>query len=537
MEAAGSWKCAHLCLERIEETIPESAADTSAGGDTSIEEHTNAGEDASAGGASAEENVSVEEDAEEEEEKEKWRRYYDDLYDLYSSEPTQRAIRAGPADLPTELFANIIQYLDIDFEEGYVPGKWKRGSGLLSGSLVCREWAQRCREVFYQGRTIEISSMKQAVRFRDIVTGVGCKSLTPIADIIGTVSVVYYGLPEHGRSWTHMVGTALVPRIPPSKFDEFFISRWDSPLPFGMRLGSPNWDLPNTLPYTHFRRLQLYGVHFPALSFLGRFLRHFPRLEDLQLFQVRWDKGDWHPRAPILPRTGSKHRSLPVIKIGGCTDDLLVWQLVFGSQLCSRLHTFSPDDQQANSHLITGAYTATKGRSPRIDCRQLGPGECILQMILLPRLTKYADNDGSLTVRFEINEHVLFHLICQSHQCNTASAIGSLQVIGCVLVVHRTEASNDAYTSYADQSFWTEVLQLPHLRGLILGMARDDAHEMLASAHPELCQLGNRRPAFYRFVSLERDADDVEKGKWIARDPLSLDATGLFVLPGMQIVI
>lgn len=57
------------------------------------------------------------------------------------------------------------------------------------------------------------------------------------------------------------------------------------------------------------------------------------------------------------------------------------------------------------------------------------------------------------------------------------------------------------HRSYAERNFWPLVLQLPHLRGLVLGMAHHNAHEMLAEAHPELRRLSNRQITFHQFVS------------------------------------
>lgn len=152
-------------------------------------------------------------------------------------------------------------------------------------------------------------------------------------------------------------------------------------------------------------------------------------------------------------------------------------------------------------------------------------------------MTKDAGRVHSLAVWFTIGEHILLNLICETQQHNTAveSAINSLRVIGCVLIVRSLELSEDERRAYAMHSFWSSVLQLSHLRGLVFGMAYDDAHEMFAEAHTELCQLSNRQIGFYRFISLENVAGD--EHKWIARDPSSLDTTGMFISQRIQLAV
>lgn len=384
--------------------------------------------------------------------------------------------------------------------------------------------------MLYEGRTVWITSRRQAVEFRALV---GSKSLTPIVDMIESVSVWYEGLPEDGRSWSRILRG-----LPPNKYRIFYIGVSSSSLPGGMRLGSPDWDLPRTLPcsFTPYRELHLSGVRFASLSDVRRFLRHFTRLERLTIELVKWDKSDWHPRAQILPHTLSP--SLRHIGIRRCPNPVPLWQLVYESQQCTVLHALSPDDQQAILQVVTSAYAAVKEitlSEPSIEYTSFIFGECNLQMTTLPQVTKDAGVHHSSTIRFQLDDDIELYLICQSQEHNTASAINSPQVIGCVLMAHGMilpgDEHEDERRAYAEHGFWSSVLQLPHLRTLVFGMAHGNAHEMLASAHPELRQLSNQI-AFCRFVSLENIAGDEEK--WVARDPSSLDTTGRFVPPRMH---
>lgn len=313
----------------------------------------------------------------------------------------QQAKWASAADLPPELFANIIWYLDMDFGDWPLPSRHLHDTGLVTGSLVCLYWAQQCRQMLYKGRAIQITSMKRAVRLRNLVVGAGSKSLTPIVKMIGKVDMWYNRLPEDGRSYPDIPGLQL------SQFGRFdmqnvsddmlqsrhhpqaneVIRQRIPSLPAGMRLGSPRWDVQKTLPYslTSYRELALIDVCFGSLSDLRRFLRHFQRLEVLDLKRVRWTSADWHPRAPTRPRISSRPSDRPYkdtrLGIIGCTDNPLLWQLAFDCHTFFPLHAISFDDQQVMSQLVTRACTATAEITGSavlwLGCTQRASGECI----------------------------------------------------------------------------------------------------------------------------------------------------------------
>lgn len=76
---------------------------------------------------------------------------------------------ATAADLPPELFPLILDYLRTDnrgYEE-YIRDVWVRD--MMSCSLVCLYWANRCREYLFRGHEVVIKSLAE---FFD--TGVIC---------------------------------------------------------------------------------------------------------------------------------------------------------------------------------------------------------------------------------------------------------------------------------------------------------------------------------------------------------------------------
>lgn len=228
---------------------------------------------------------------------------------------------SAAARIPEELFPYIIQYLPVPIDDYYLPRDRIRDSGVVVGSLVCMDWAKRCREMLFRERTVRIGSMESAVRFRNLVMGAGCERLTAIVGMIAEVDVEH-DLDKDGRSWYHILG-ALMPRLPRSKFRMFYIKGPRSKLAAGLRFRTPYWGVAKPLPQfvTQYRRLYLRELHFASIGDLVCFADHFPHLEELQLLLLTWDETG--VRAPAvteeIPRPDPCHRSLRSIWVQGCT--------------------------------------------------------------------------------------------------------------------------------------------------------------------------------------------------------------------------
>lgn len=243
---------------------------------------------------------------------------------------------ATAADLPPELFPNILQYV-CTLDEGHtVPRKFDP-VGTENCSLVSVYWAQACRENVFRGRPIWIGSRKAAVVFRELVVGRGSRRLTPIADMIAEVSV---WRDDHARSWHHIVG-ALAGRIAPHKFKHIHITgtsdlssddadrrrvRW-----------SPHWGIPNLPSFTTpYRKLTLWGLHLPSPRALLAILRHFARLEVLGLYSLTLDGSEGGVLALIdapaqsrpLDVARAKRPLLSRIDIDECQNNALLFSQV-----------------------------------------------------------------------------------------------------------------------------------------------------------------------------------------------------------------
>lgn len=283
------------------------------------------------------------------------------LHSPTSSSPRAMSTSAATR-VPEELFPFIIQHLPIEFRYGrqFLPNDEIRDSGVVVGSLVCMYWAEKCREMLFRGRTVEIESMKSAVGLRNLVVGAGCKRLTRLADMIGYVDVVH-DLKRDGRSLYQILGAV----IPPSKFREFRVCGPRSALHAGLRLRTPYWGVGRPLPQfvTPYRRLELYKLHFASISDVICFVDQFPHIEELVLWQLTWDEtGVDAPNMPnVIPPPDTRHRSLRSIQLGRCADNLILWRLVaLGSKPRTPLQLLSPVDRRAVLDLVTSACGVSK---------------------------------------------------------------------------------------------------------------------------------------------------------------------------------
>lgn len=122
------------------------------------------------------------------------------------------------ADIPPELFSNIIGYVSTD-EHG---GRSKlHDPDMRSCSLVCVYWTEKIRRILFSGRVLEINLAKNAAALRETVMGHVSERFEPVIELVDKVEVrlTLEGAP---RSWLHILGS-LVPRVPLAKFSELIV--------------------------------------------------------------------------------------------------------------------------------------------------------------------------------------------------------------------------------------------------------------------------------------------------------------------------
>lgn len=270
------------------------------------------------------------------------------------------ARRATGADIPPELFPNIIRHLAVS---GLREWDLLPSSLLHNYTLVCTYWAQECRRRIYHERTIWIASEESAKRFRELVVSTSSKRLTPFVELIAEVIVGYHILGETPRNrcryWHHILGF-LVPLIPAHKFRRLSIEV----LAQSEKQRTPHWTLSRPLSSSvmPFRELHLSYLHFQALRNLLRLLHQLPRLEQLVLTGLTW--GD--DNVPARRSPTAKQRAQPMthslrkIALDGCQDNHLLFPHLVqsGRDGGSLLRTLSDVEGLIVAEVMGSAYAA-----------------------------------------------------------------------------------------------------------------------------------------------------------------------------------
>lgn len=199
------------------------------------------------------------------------------------------------ADIPPELFPRILAYVGTN-DGGF---RWnienmddESRRDLKSCSLVCLDWANRCRDILF---TREIGVLSQdELKTLGFYACHGSHRLKPVQDLIRKWHLEQTWT---SRSWCHMrYSTPFRPRytrIHPypnwgvHEDDDGYQLTLRGPIPAGLPvscLRSPHWSLPRSLPacYTRFMCLVLSDIHFPSLLSLVKLIRHFKCLRNLR---------------------------------------------------------------------------------------------------------------------------------------------------------------------------------------------------------------------------------------------------------------
>lgn len=200
---------------------------------------------------------------------------------------------ATGADIPPELLPRILDYVGTN-DRGYGWYRYddrNKGEGLRdlkSCSLVCVDWANRCRPALFD-RAITMRSQKD-MESLNFCAKHGSKRITPIDH-----QIYRWGLEQTwtSQSWCHLRYTSSfhLENDDTDGIDLKLVGPVPSSLPVSA-LHSPHWSLPRSMPacYTPFVDLTLTDIHFPSLSSLFKLARHFKLVEWLKLEKITWDQ-------------------------------------------------------------------------------------------------------------------------------------------------------------------------------------------------------------------------------------------------------
>ena len=139
-------------------------------------------------------------------------------------------------------------------------------------------------------------------------------------------------------------------------------------------------------------------------------------------------------------------------------------------------------------------------------------------------MTADAASDAPLIVKIKWESFTLY-LLCD-HERSNSSVPSQLLVIGCIVVLRC--ADKDQCAKWAKLPFWSHVLRFASLRGLIIGLKDEDMLKTWASeVDPALREPSGRQLWYHRLVAFKKRSN--WGGQWVARDPLSLDPTGMYI--------
>lgn len=227
---------------------------------------------------------------------------------------------ATAADIPHELLPLILEYVGTDDNGRGDPRDRGQDTDLQDCSLVCVDWANRCRPVLLD-MWIEVCSREELKSF-EFYGKHGSRRLPPAADFI---QGWFLRQTWEGRSWCHVRYTSSFRAKNPYKHGPHADGlglELRGPVPPSLpvsSLHSPHWSLPRSMPacYTPFTHLTLDDIYFPSLSSLVKLLRHFRYLSELDLWKITWAEDSVGVVSPVAHAT-TTYFSVSAIH---CTDN------------------------------------------------------------------------------------------------------------------------------------------------------------------------------------------------------------------------
>lgn len=385
--------------------------------------------------------------------------------------------------------------------------------------------------MLFEGRTVEITSKKQAVKFRSVVIAPGSDRLAPLAKLIGEVRVQTD--PHESRGWLHILH-ATIPMVPSSAFTRLLLchprdfettasnreSTTAPSAPIARRLTSPYWDMPRSphFIFPPYRRLYLARVHFTSLGDISRFLSHFPLVEDLYFLDVTWHDEALQLAPPqFLPSVRQEQSRLAEIVIDRCQVNARLFLQVLNLYRVPMLWALRHVDREAAVSVIETVFTAHNG-SPSES------GEPTIQLIRCSFAGKQTDIHWSgypnivctgtdhhpcISVASEGYDGLktVAQFICR-YLPNTTG--GTLRVAGLAIFCHRgsresiqgLEAMNSLLESCALDKVVPSIPHFRALQGLVVGVDADPNDEAciatLTKTYEELLQsLSPEQPKYH----------------------------------------
>lgn len=279
------------------------------------------------------------------------------------------------SDLPPELFPFILKYVGTDDRGGYLKKDGRRY--LRTCSLVCIDWANRCRDHLFRHRTLEIKTLRELATLEGSFTS-RASGHTRLRPLIALVDNVVFKWEQNwdSPSWCHRAYSSPLAFIRKQGCKLDLTLR--GPVPANLPRAayrSPHWSLPRSMPYNFLLLLNVNvcDVRFPALSDLYQLCGHFASTPSLDMRNVSWGVADV-PAGFLRRRNTNRYIMKQQIRrfaATGCTDNVLPCLLAFQRLVPSSASPFTyMDERQLDACIVL--FKAATG----IDGDGTGRAEC-----------------------------------------------------------------------------------------------------------------------------------------------------------------
>ncbi|KAI0347639.1 hypothetical protein BDW22DRAFT_7345 [Trametopsis cervina] len=473
---------------------------------------------------------------------------------IYPTLPTRRHAFATGADIPPEIFPNILRFISVDDRTEQVQ-EMLQDSGwhsflidtavvvsapaytLKNCSLVSAYWANQCRRYMFLGRRMHITSYEQAMAFRHYAT-IPSSRLVPICSLIKHVDAVQR-YPD-SSAFFHLLYLPSTRDKLRSLRVEGYADDQVSRLP----RSTFQWSLPQKtamLPvFTTFRNIYIVRLRFPSFQAVVDILRCCKEAKHFNLISLTWDKASASATWNTM-RSAFRKKNYDTISIAAmsCTDNLHVSLQLAMSYPDSPLRVIPFRDRQLALGVMRALYDHL--------CPLAGKGDTPTCSVQYDRML--STDQLQFLIDISCDGHPRYHLqfICQPKELTTQCTgyPEPLRLSGLLLTIQYGVRAGTTTSLPSLFDFTALRAQLVDLCTVVLGFSDYSVMKIVLEKHAALRERldGQRGYAFvcqrvlYGDWARERvlrpwEKESIGSGhgtmttSWVGVDPETLELTG-----------
>lgn len=288
------------------------------------------------------------------------------------------------ADLPPELFPFILDYVRTD-DEGWIGDREDWARDMMSCSLICLDWANRCRYYLFNDEKVTVKSSTELSIMESYARN-GSTRLVPLPQLFRALKVEQTW---QSSAWVWRVHAFNLHTGRRSTDEDKLVLRGPVPPHLSREAyRSPHWSLPRSLPtcYHPFKRVELRDIHFPCLSDLYALLRHFKYASTIVFLNMTWSKTDdvGSPVVFQLPRR-SNEEGIVEVTAKGCTDNSLPCIQAFAHRGSASFSYMGEKELEAYVKLLRATLGVGDDGVKHVGgSAYLGRGDCECAVVPMP---------------------------------------------------------------------------------------------------------------------------------------------------------